>query len=74
MMTLSEYLKREQITQGAFARQINTSQAHVSRLTAGSLPSMKTALRIQEATAGKVPVSAWKETAKVVSEIGQDAA
>jgi transcriptional regulator with XRE-family HTH domain len=60
MMTLSEYLEAKGITQAEFARRINTSQAHVSRLSGDGVPSLKMALRIQAATSGEVPVEAWR--------------
>ena len=56
-MKLNEYLKKYKIKTIDFARQIECQQSYVSLLTKGKRrPSPELALRIQEATEGKVTI------------------
>lgn len=62
MMTLSEYLSANSISQVRFAALIGVKQATVSRLARGSfVPSLDLAVRIERETAGQVPASSWVE-------------
>jgi DNA-binding transcriptional regulator YdaS (Cro superfamily) len=55
---LKQYLTESAETQAEFAERIGASQAYVSRICAGNGMSIATAVRIAEATAGKVTVEA----------------
>ena len=60
MQTLSQYLTKNKIRQAAFAQQINSTQATVSRLAAGTQqPSPEMAATISRATGGEVAISSW---------------
>ncbi len=56
-MSLQEYLDKEKISASAWAKKVGIPQPVITRLIAGSRGvSLKTALRIQEATGGQVRV------------------
>lgn len=56
-MSLQEYLAEENISPTAWSKKVGIPQPVISRLLAGTRSvSLKTALRIQEATGGKVRV------------------
>ena len=61
MMTLTQYLDAEKLTQAEFARRLGLSQGTVSKLCAGRRPSWELAINIERETAGKVPVSIWAQ-------------
>ncbi|WWT39575.1 Cro-like protein [Microcystis phage Mae-JY02] len=58
-MNLASYLEEQNKTQESFAAEIGVKQATVSRLTRGARPSFDLAVKIEQATNGAVPVSAW---------------
>ncbi|WP_092886859.1 helix-turn-helix transcriptional regulator [Roseicitreum antarcticum] len=63
MNTLSAYLSREGIRQGDFAKRVGLTQATVSRLARNAMrPRLETALTIERATGGAVPVSSWGQS------------
>ena len=63
MNSLTRYLKENDLTQAAFAERVGLRQATVSKVCAGKVGvSLATALRIERATGGAVPVSVWSET------------
>lgn len=65
MTELGNYLKKTQITQADFGRQIGLTQSAISRLVAGdALPSIKTAVDIERETGGEVPASSWIKQAE----------
>ena len=53
-MKLADWLKRTGGTQAAFARAIGVSQGRVSQILAGEAPSLELALKIEQATRGRV--------------------
>jgi DNA-binding XRE family transcriptional regulator len=59
MMTLMQYLEAEKITQATFAETVGTTQGTVSKLCSGRRPSWSLALKIEQVTGGRVPVSVW---------------
>lgn len=63
MMTLSEYLKAERLSQSAFAERLgNVDRSLVSRWCAGeggTRPTFERMLEIERVTDGKVPVASW---------------
>lgn len=60
MATLSEYLIEAGITQGRFAETVDVTQATISRLATGaSRPGLPLAVKIEEATGGRVPAASW---------------
>ena len=61
MMTLTQYLKAEKITQAQFARRLSASQGTVSKLCTGRRPSWDLAVKIEQLTHGKVPVAVWAQ-------------
>ena len=61
MMTLTQYLDAENITQAQFAQMVGTSQGTVSKLCAGRRPRWDLAARIERATSGSVPVAVWAQ-------------
>jgi plasmid maintenance system antidote protein VapI len=71
MMTLPEYLSEHQMTQAAFAERVGLNQATVSKLCRKDRPpiSIDTALEIERATGGKVPVTVWPQFAALGSRI-----
>lgn len=57
---LTAYIAASGATQADFAKRIGRTQAYVSRLCASDAsPSLTTALRIERATNGAVPVATW---------------
>ena len=65
MTQLQTYLAVFEGGQGDFAKSIETSQAHVSAIASGKkLPSLKLAIKIEQATGGKVPASSWSPAPK----------
>lgn len=67
METLQKYLEGRR--KANFAEEIGTSPSYLSQLLSGHRrPSFRLMLKIQEATGGDVPVSAW------VEQSGEDAA
>ncbi|WP_373354101.1 helix-turn-helix domain-containing protein [Pseudoroseicyclus sp. CXY001] len=64
MNALAQYLAANCIRQTPFAERCGTTQATISRLSAGtSLPSLDLAIRIEDATAGAVPANSWRNDA-----------
>jgi DNA-binding transcriptional regulator YdaS (Cro superfamily) len=62
MEQLRNYLSRHGISQSAFAAMIGVNESTVSRYVQGPVrPSWATALRIERATSGAVPLSAWAD-------------
>lgn len=62
-MELAAHLATAGITQAAFARRVGTAQSVISRLSRGTIkPGLQLAIRIEQETAGAVPVEAWAET------------
>lgn len=62
MENLATYLKSEKISQREFALSIGINHSVVSRFASGrARPSLSTALAIERATGGRVPVVAWEE-------------
>jgi plasmid maintenance system antidote protein VapI len=62
-MSLHEYLAEEQISPTAWAKKVGIPQPVISRLLAGTRTvSLKTAIRIQEATGGQVRVEDLAES------------
>ena len=59
MMNLATYLDQTDTTQADFAEAVGISQGAVSKLCAFGQPSLKTAMRIEKATRGLVPLEAW---------------
>lgn len=67
-MKLKAWLKKEKMSQVAFAKLIESDQAHVSDLVNGKvLPSLLTVSAIAEATKGKVEFTDWIKKSKRVS-------
>ena len=67
MNTFAQYLADNKIRQEDFAAKIGVKQATISRLKRGvSSPQFDTALKIQKATNGKVPITAWPEFNEIV--------
>lgn len=61
-MKLIEYLAKEKISASAWAKRVGIPQPVISRFIAGARGlSLKTALRIQEATGGQVRVEDLSE-------------
>jgi transcriptional regulator with XRE-family HTH domain len=68
---LSAYLAPPERTQAGLAEALHTSQPAVHRWASGSrFPDKKTALRIEAATGGAVPFTAWQ--AEAARKIGLD--
>ena len=62
MEKLAAYLEEHKISQREFARLIGIDNSVVSRfLSRDAKPKLATAVRIERATNGAVPVSAWME-------------
>ena len=62
MMTLAQYLKRENLTQAQLAERLGASQGAVSKLVSGDRsPSWEMAARIEAVTSGAVPVAVWAQ-------------
>jgi transcriptional regulator with XRE-family HTH domain len=62
MKTLAQYLDEKGRGAAAdLARKIGKSESTVWRLARGNEPLVKTALAIEDATGGAVPVRAWVE-------------
>lgn len=59
MMTLTQYLSDQKLTQAEFAAMIDATQGTVSKLCANRRPSWDLAMKIERVTGGKVPVSVW---------------
>ena len=60
MNPLARHLAATGMTQTAFAQTVGLTQATVSKLCAGKTGvSLDTAIRIERATGGAVPVEAW---------------
>jgi len=55
-MKLSEYLKKNKITQVAFAKRVGTSGPHINRISKGMTPSITLMKRIEKATNRKVKI------------------
>ena len=56
-MELEKYLKKHKITISEFSRIINYGKGNISRIIKGQIkPSLKTALKIEQATNGEVSV------------------
>ena len=59
-MQLFEYMITKEVSQASLAKRIGVSQPTLSRYISGDvLPNVVTALEIQQATQGEVPVEAW---------------
>lgn len=58
-MKLSTYRKTKGLTQEQFAKLVKCSQARISEIETGVMPGFSLAVRISEATDGKVPVTEW---------------
>ena len=59
-MQLFEYMITKEVLQASLAKRIGVSQPTLSRYISGDvLPNVVTALEIQKATQGDVPVEAW---------------
>ena len=59
-MQLFEYMITKEVSQASLAKRIGVSQPTLSRYISGDvLPNVVTALEIQKATKGDVPVEAW---------------
>ena len=59
-MQLFEYMISKEVSQASLAKRIGVSQPTLSRYISGDvLPNVVTALEIQKATQGEVPVEAW---------------
>ncbi len=59
-MQLFEYMITKEVSQASLAKRIGVSQPTLSRYISGDvLPNVVTALEIQKATQGDVPVEAW---------------
>jgi transcriptional regulator with XRE-family HTH domain len=57
---LFEYMITKEVSQASLAKRIGVSQPTLSRYISGDvLPNVVTALEIQKATQGEVPVEAW---------------
>lgn len=65
MMTLSEYLAENGISQAAFANEIKVKQATVSRLARNMMrPSLELAVSIERTTRGAVAAASWVSAPK----------
>ena len=64
-MNLATYLKTNRITQSQFASDVGITQGALSKLcnSDGDVIAFDTALRIEKATGGAVPVTAWRKFA-----------
>lgn len=59
-MKLIQWLKNNGITQTEFAKKVGVDVSYITHLTKGRrVPSLTTALKIQELTEGAVPVTSW---------------
>lgn len=58
-MTLDQWLKVNEMTEGEFAERISSSQASVNRYRKGRVPAPPVMVRIFEATKGQVPPSSF---------------
>jgi transcriptional regulator with XRE-family HTH domain len=62
MTKLATYLAAEGISQRQFAGRLSIDQSVVSRIASGAIkPSLQTAIAIEAATGGAVPVGSWVE-------------
>lgn len=62
MHKLAQFLTTKGETHERFAKRLGVSRAHLTKIVNGTAyPSRKLMLRISEATAGGVPVTAWFE-------------
>ena len=69
MGTLTDYLRDNNITQGAFAARAGLSQSLISRLCKGTVkPTVDRAALIERLTDGAVPMSAWVQPPGCASE------
>lgn len=60
MEKLTSYLKANGIPQTKFAGEIGITQSSLSKMCAGQIaPSLETAVKIDRATGGAVPVDSW---------------
>lgn len=74
-MKLTEYLKRNRLTQAEFGRRLNPpmTQAHLSHILSGrSRISLARALEIQAVTGGEVPVTEWVERPNIANSMQED--
>ncbi len=61
-MKLGDWLKKESMTQAAFAELIDSDQGHVSDLVHGKVrPRLDSVARIEKATDGQVKAADWLE-------------
>lgn len=68
MTTLSEYLEQSSITQRQLADAVGVSRSYLSEIAKRvKTPSLETALRIQEATGGKVDLHSLVQSPSSVS-------
>lgn len=68
MEALKAYRTEQGILQAAFAEMIGTTQATVSKLEGGkAVPNLCLAHKIELATKGAVPMSAWVTTQREAS-------
>jgi len=60
MENLTLYLQRSGLTQAQLAERVGVNQASISKMCRGVIsPDIHTAIAIEQATGGKVPVEAW---------------
>ena len=61
---LQAWLKAADITAAEFARRLEYDPSNMSKLLKGAIrPTLEMAFRIERATAGQIPASAWVEAA-----------
>lgn len=64
-MRLKDWLKKQKLSQAAFAKKIKSSQGHISELASGKMrPTLETVGMIAKATKGAVSVNDWLLGAK----------
>jgi len=69
MMDLASYLESTKTSQAAFADLVGVKQPTVNRwLNTTARPTWGTALRIEQVTAGAVPVSSWVQNSTPSSD------
>jgi DNA-binding transcriptional regulator YdaS (Cro superfamily) len=65
MMTLSQYLKDQNLTQRTFAAQVGVSPSYMNEIVQGvKAPRMTVAAKIERLTGGAVPMAALLVPAK----------
>ena len=74
MNDLKRYLSNNDETQEQFAERVGVKQATISRILRGKAqPSPELAIKIQDATQGKVPWTGWSKYQPLYLRLSSDA-